>query len=410
MTKMSVLVIEDNADKLASIVQLIESTIDPSQVTITHCFDINSAKTRMRSELFDLLVVDVAVPAAIGIQIQGREGIELIEEITKRKGFKIPGHIVALSAYANCLEELRVKLTYKYITSILFNPATNEWSQRLSEVTNHILAAKQSTTEPSQYQTFLSIICALQSPELDSILSLDWSWQVIAFPNDDTIYHRGLINKGDESFIVHAAAAARMGMPASAVLSSKMARNFKPRYLAMTGITAGVKDKTQYGDVLLADPSWDWGSGKWKTSDKRELTFAQAPFQLPVDAGIRNKVELIRRETRTLADIREAWPGDKPDSILSVRVGPVASGASVLAEGLTVERLRSEQHKELLGIEMETYAVYVAAMEALNPRPLAFSLKSVVDFADGEKNDKYQKYGAYTSARILKLLAEEYLD
>jgi len=35
-------------------------------------------------------------------------------------------------------------------------------------------------------------------------------------------------------------------------------------------------------------------------------------------------------------------------------------------------------------------------------QPRAFSLKSVVDFGDGGKNDQYQKYAAFTSAQALK--------
>lgn len=91
-----------------------------------------------------------------------------------------------------------------------------------------------------------------------------------------------------------------------------------------------------------------------------------------------------------------------------MHVGPIASGAAVLADGLTAVNIRG-QHRELLGIEMETYGVYVAAEEAPSPRPSYFSLKSVVDFADGKKNDKYQRYASYTSAKALKYFTENYL-
>jgi nucleoside phosphorylase len=58
---------------------------------------------------------------------------------------------------------------------------------------------------------------------------------------------------------------------------------------------------------------------------------------------------------------------------------------------------------------MEAYGVYLAAQECSLPRPTCFSLKSVVDFADGDKNDRYQKYAAYTSAQTLKHFIETYL-
>ncbi|UKJ05811.1 hypothetical protein [Solitalea lacus] len=50
---------------------------------------------------------------------------------------------------------------------------------------------------------------------------------------------------------------------------------------------------------------------------------------------------------------------------------------------------------------METYAVFYAACNCSKPQPLAFSTKSLSDFANEEKNDDYQMYAAYTSASYL---------
>jgi hypothetical protein len=58
---------------------------------------------------------------------------------------------------------------------------------------------------------------------------------------------------------------------------------------------------------------------------------------------------------------------------------------------------------------MKTYGVYMVAEEAPSPWPSCFSLKSVVDFADEKKNDKYQRYAFYTSAMALKYFTENYL-
>ena len=50
---------------------------------------------------------------------------------------------------------------------------------------------------------------------------------------------------------------------------------------------------------------------------------------------------------------------------------------------------------------METYGVLYAANHCTKPRPIAFSIKSVCDFADSKKNDNYQNYAAHTSANVL---------
>ncbi len=43
------------------------------------------------------------------------------------------------------------------------------------------------------------------------------------------------------------------------------------------------------------------------------------------------------------------------------------------------------------------------------PQPKALIIKSVCDFADNEKSDKYQKFAAYTSCEFAKLMYEKYL-
>lgn len=92
-------------------------------------------------------------------------------------------------------------------------------------------------------------------------------------------------------------------------------------------------------------------------------------------------------------------------NVFDIRVGPVASGASVLQNSDAVQRILGD-HKDLLGVEMEIFSVMFAAHVAPAPRPVAIALKSVCDFGDEEKHDDYQKYAAYTSAQVLWKMIE----
>jgi len=80
------------------------------------------------------------------------------------------------------------------------------------------------------------------------------------------------------------------------------------------------------------------------------------------------------------------------------REAPCASGPIVVADGKTLTETREKQNREVLALEMEAYGVYCAARKASQPRPIAFSIKSVCDFADPRKNEAMQKYASYTSA------------
>ena len=78
----------------------------------------------------------------------------------------------------------------------------------------------------------------------------------------------------------------------------------------------------------------------------------------------------------------------------------MASGAAVLENRPLIQQITAHQRK-VIGIEMETYGVFMACRCCSEPRPLAMSIKSICDFGDSNKTDNYQAYAAYTSAQYL---------
>jgi nucleoside phosphorylase len=80
----------------------------------------------------------------------------------------------------------------------------------------------------------------------------------------------------------------------------------------------------------------------------------------------------------------------------------------VLADGETVAEIKLQQ-RNLIVVEMEAYGLYAAASLAGNPKPIAFALKSVCDFADPDKKNAHQAYAAYTSATALKEFFERFM-
>ncbi|MCR5208562.1 MAG: hypothetical protein K6C14_08820, partial [Eubacterium sp.] len=62
-----------------------------------------------------------------------------------------------------------------------------------------------------------------------------------------------------------------------------------------------------------------------------------------------------------------------------------------------------------VGLDMESYSVFYTAKFSQSPRPVAIVIKSICDFADDEKSDRYQKFAAYTSSQFAKYLFEKHL-
>ena len=95
---------------------------------------------------------------------------------------------------------------------------------------------------------------------------------------------------------------------------------------------------------------------------------------------------------------------------MQVHIGPMASVPAVTARKEEIAQIKDHARK-IIGIEMESYGVFYAAANGINPRPkFCASFKSVSDFADVAKADDYQEYASYTSAAFLKHIVCEKLS
>lgn len=404
-----ILIIDDDAVKVQKICSALLEITNLEIDNITHVTNIHDGKINMQGSFYDLLILDIALPARLDKEIDSEGGLKLLEELFQRDTYQVPTEIIGITGYTNLYEKSQKIFSDRMLNFIHFDASSDDWITPLQKRVTHLIATKlREKNEPSEHQSHLAIVCALDDPELQSIRNLSWNWETTSISNDMTIYFRGIVRKDDLELVIYAAAASRMGMPAAAVLASKMIALFRPKYIAMTGITAGLPEKTKFGDVVVANPVWDWGNGKWTISDSGSLQFLPSPHQISISPFLIRQFNQLKNNRAVLATIKQGWSGKTPDHELSIRLGPMASGACVLADGLTSEQIR-KQHRDLLAIEMETYAVFLAAQDASFPQPTAFSIKSVVDFANGQKDDQFQKYSAYTSAQVLKHMIENLL-
>lgn len=61
-------------------------------------------------------------------------------------------------------------------------------------------------------------------------------------------------------------------MTAACALSAKLIHHFRPQYLIMVGIAAGVAlsdmEEQIYGDVIVADMIWNYSDGKFVPKER----------------------------------------------------------------------------------------------------------------------------------------------
>ena len=247
----------------------------------------------------------------------------------------------------------------------------------------------------------LAVILTAVEVETASIMSSFDGWKRKKLPGDEQRYFEAFLERDGQSYPIITAQQAVMGMTASSSLAMKAIYTFHPEYLIMSGIAAGTGEESlqMYGDVLVPDMIWDYSTGKYVGPDEAEIRFGDVGF-LPRPVSIATDPEL-------LTIIRDTIGAE--DNEFHVHVGPLACGSSVVANSNMVDKQIKALFPHTIGLDMESYSVYYAAANACEPKPKAIVVKSICDFANSEKGDKFQRFAAYTSAGYVNYLLRKHL-
>lgn len=382
-----VLIVDDTYEKVQIIAAIVK---DIEFCEIEHCNSCKSALQKMNKEMYDVLIVDLQIPIDMGSPIEKDGGVQLIEHCRNSPNIKNPTHILGITSHQESFDENRE----------FFN--SHGWPLILGvtdkELLGSIITSQIEHSVEKAKTVDVAIITALVKTELESVLKLPCDWKEVNYKGDNNIYYLGtIIQDSGQRLEVVATSCARMGMASAAATTMKVCNKFHPKLAIMTGIAAGVEGKTQLGDILIADPCWDWGSGKYTVRDGNP-TLLSAPHQISLDTSYRSELQNISATRRYLDEIANAWPhANRPPSPLNLHVGPLASGAVVLEDPETVSSI-VRQHRETIGVEMEAYGFAYAASICEGNQTKSLIIKSVCDFANPEKNDNWQHYAAFTSS------------
>lgn len=392
----SILIVDDKPSRYASLIQeIIPKYV--AQDSIDFRANLKDSIDALESKLYDLIVVDMMLPLNAWSAPDPAGGVNLLETIRTSTDIKRPQHIVGITAATN--DDISVTSAFENNSWVLIREVSgdNSWASRLVNLISHLTATDQAEAELN-YQKDICVVTALRTPEFQALQNLPLSWSEALPVDSNTYVYETSIQSGNDCLSVVAANCIRMGTTETALLCSKLIHRYRPRLLVMTGICAGVDGKVNIGDVVIANPSWDWQSCKVSKKPNEEAQVLPALDFIGVERELLSRLELLANDHTFLATVRSGWPGEVPSAALRIVSGPMASGSVLVADGETIKRVGDTQHRELLALEMEAYAVHAAARSSNKPRPSVLVLKSVCDFGNYLKDDKFQKYAAYTSA------------
>lgn len=411
---LSILVIEDSPEKIGSINDIINNFSEEIEFNVAH--DIQEALNKLSSDYYDLLLLDLFIPFSWGQNSSPQNAINLVQQLSQDEDLKYPLSILAITK-ADDIEENYLNVLEQHTISLLqYKENSDIWKHQLKNRLQALISTKRNLYYRLGYNYDVAVINALQEPEYSQLKTVfGCQWNRISFDNDDfNNYYEGIINnKNGRKIRCISTYANQMASIASSALTTKIIYNFRPRYLFMTGIAAGIDSgKMNYGDILVASEIHDGASGKIRTNvEDGGSIFEPDIRQKNLKADFTTIITRLQSDRAVLDNIANNYPTKigKPSTQLAIHLGPMASVPAVISNMDEINKLKTSVRK-LQGIEMESYGVFYAAENAIKPLPeIVASLKSISDFADSKKNDNYQEYASYTSAALLKYIIENEL-
>jgi nucleoside phosphorylase/CheY-like chemotaxis protein len=385
---MALLVVDDSESK-RDLIQTELTKLGVPQGSIYFAENAASARKALGERRFDLMLLDLNLPTRAGsIDAPSAEvGLELLRQIVEDHDLPAPESIVGITADADSMREYADEFRRLTAQILFVEPGLAEWKQSLS-----ILIGRMRNTNADAYDVDVCILTALREPELSEVLKFPYSWSAEESLGNGVLVRRGkiLVNNVERSIV--AAHATQMGLVSATFVSRLLIEYFKPRILIMTGVCGGVGDKPRLGDIIVAERSWDWQSGKWL----EDGSFESAPDSKEGSADL---IGLALGASERIETYHFAFRGQRPSYVPKILRGPLVSGSAVVASSALHERFIG-QHRKSIGVDMECYGVYYAADLSPGKRPKVLCIKGVSDLANRMKGDELQEYCSFMSGKV----------
>ena len=403
-----ILLIDDSPEKVAKYRELLSDfdEINFQFVSVATC--VEQAEELVSKEQFDLAILDLYIPIRFGEDPSPDNAVTFLKDLSSDEGLMMPYNVVGITRWKDADPKYKDYFDSLLLAYIIYDQTSDDWKEKLRNKVSFLIKAQKSVRVQEVYDYDVAIVNAMSSEaeKIREVFGKDgWNREDIPSDKATSFYTKIVSNDRGDRIRLVTCHALRMASTASAALTTKLLYYFRPKYLFMTGIAAAVdREEANLGDVLVATKVWDGASGKIKTEENGDTVFYPDYHELSLDTDIQAIVTRLMQDRILLNDIEGGFTyrAGKPDTRLSVRLGPIASVPAVLSSKEEVDKIQVHCRK-LLGIEMEGYGVFYAASNSAHPRPkYTVLIKSVSDYADPKKSDDYQEYAMYTSAAFAK--------
>jgi nucleoside phosphorylase/DNA-binding NarL/FixJ family response regulator len=395
---MKILLIEDYKEKRDQIIELLDEKYN-HRLDIEIAINVESAKEKIGKTEFDLYILDLSIKDG-NSEATIDNGLLLFDILKTDKK-----NIIIYSNVDDLQKRGQEKIFEQYnIPFIDYKSSGIIWKESLLKEIEELIKKNNIILNDIAYD--IAILTALED-EFDYMIKAS---NLVWFKNtddDNFVYFTTKLKKNTKFVKIVAFTNNMMGMSNSAVLSTKLILKFKPKYIVMTGICAGIEGKTSKGDIIIPQYVFNYQEG-----DIKDEKFT--PSFKPKELNTRLHRMIEQSKNSYSIDIRTEWEttyniGKTPGSEFKVHTNKhLGTGSAVVKSEKILNDIQELYQKDILGLDMEAYSLFIAA-ENSEVETNALVIKAVQDFANKEKDKEYRQFASYASARFFFKFCEDRL-
>ena len=188
----------------------------------------NEASEELEENQYDLLILDILVPAWPDLDADQVNSSDLLLAIQNDSAIQRPRYIVGITADLSIVDESTKEFEKNTWTVVRYSAVDNSWVQRIVNCANYLMKNDEGANK-EEFNFDLAIVCALKEPELEEVLKLPWQWGEPKPLDDVTFFREGSFDVNGRAHKVAALSSTRMGMVSAAVLTNKTIERLRPR-------------------------------------------------------------------------------------------------------------------------------------------------------------------------------------
>lgn len=213
---MKILIVDDEYSKVQEISNVLALT-GVVDLYIEQATTAQAARCLLQAADYDMLIIDLNLPAVMGGKPDDEGGISLFDMINLDEKVKLPADVLFITGKEELLNAANIKVIERGAVLCQYRADSDEWKRILLGRVKY--AAKRIKRKN---KIDMVIVTALRSPELDAVLDLPYEWKPERIEGDPLTYHFGNISKPDGNITVVSASPNKKGMPSSAAVASKL--------------------------------------------------------------------------------------------------------------------------------------------------------------------------------------------